>query len=72
MVCYEEKASKADTVVFINGDIELDDAEFDIVTFFSDDMVLVTINLNNINLNGSNAEESDPTIIVFNKSYGSM
>lgn len=35
-------------------------------------MVLVTIDLNNINLNKSNAEENDPTMIVFIKSYGSI
>lgn len=35
-------------------------------------MVLVTIDLNNINLSESNAEENDPTMIVFIKSYGSI
>ena len=41
---------KLDNVVFFNGGIGLDDIDSDFVPFFSDDMDLNTINLNNIKL----------------------
>ena len=43
-----------DNVVFFNDDIELDDIHSDTLTFFSDEMDLVTIDLNKINLDGGN------------------
>ena len=45
---------KRDNVVFFNGDIDLDDIDSDIVTFFSDGMSLATIDLDNINLDDDN------------------
>ena len=41
---------KLDNVVFFNGGIGLDDIDSDFVPFFSDDMDLNTIDLNNIKL----------------------
>ena len=51
---------KLDNVIFSNDDINLDDIDSDIVTFFSDNMGLVTIDLNNINLDINNFVEDDP------------
>ena len=55
---------KLDNFVLSNNDIDFDDAKSDIVTFFSDDVILVTKDLNNINLDGDNFDENDPEIII--------
>ena len=51
---------KLDTVVFSDDDIDLDGKDSDIFTFFTDDMSLVTIEVNNINLNDDNFDKNDP------------
>ena len=51
---------KLDNVIFFNDYIDLDDMDSDIVTSFSDGMSLVTIDLNNINLD----DEDDPETII--------
>ena len=48
-----------DNVVFCNDNIDLDDIDSDTVTFFSDDMGLVTIGRNNINLEDDNFDKDD-------------
>ena len=53
-----------DNVVFSNDEIDLDDIDSDIVTFFSDGMGLVTIDLNNISLDDCNFDEDDPETII--------
>ena len=55
---------KLDNFVLSNDDIDFDDAKSDIVTFFSDDVILVTKDLNNINLDGDNFDENDLEIII--------
>ena len=55
---------KLDIVVFSNDDIDLDDKDSDIVTFFSDRMGLVTIGFNKINLDDDNFDEDDTETIV--------
>ena len=47
-----------------NDDTDLDDMYSDIAAFFSDGMGLVTIDLNNINLDDDHFDEDDPTNIV--------
>ena len=49
--------------VFSDYDIDLDDIDSDIVTSSSDGMSLITIDLNNINLNDDSFDEDDPTNI---------
>ena len=44
--------------------IDLDNIDSDNVTFFSDGMNLVTVDLNNINLVNDNFDKDDPTNIV--------
>ena len=51
-------------VIFSNDDLDLDDADSDIVTFFSNDMGQNTIYLNNNNLDVDNFDEGDPTRTV--------
>ena len=53
-----------DNVVFSNDEIDLDDIDSDIVTFFSDGMGLVTIDLNNISLDDCNFDEDDTETII--------
>ena len=55
---------KLDNFVLSNDNIDLDDTKSGIVTFFSDDLILVTKDLNNINLDGDNFDENDPEIII--------
>ena len=52
---------KFDNTLISNDDIDLDDLNSDTITFFSDAMGLVTIYLNNIDLD---LGEDDPTNIV--------
>ena len=61
---------KLDNVVFSNGHIEFDDIDSDIVTFFGDGMGLVTIELNNINLDNNDFNADDPANIVFVRIMG--
>ena len=49
---------------FSNNDRELNDIHSDIATFFSDDMGLNTIYLNNINLDDANFDNYDPETII--------
>ena len=56
---------KRNNVVFSIDDIDLDDIEFNIVTFFSDDMDIATIYLTNINLNDDNFNEDVILKILF-------
>ena len=51
-------------MVFSNDEIDLDDIDSDIVTFFSDGMGLVTIDLNNISLDDCNFDEDDPETVI--------
>ena len=53
-----------DNVVFSNDEIDLDDIDSDIVTFFIDGMGLVTIDLNNSSLDDCNFDEDDPETII--------
>ena len=53
-----------DNVLFSNDEIDLDDIDSDIVTFFSDGMGLVTIDLNNISLDDCNFDEDDSETII--------
>ena len=46
-------------VVFSNNDIGFDYIDSDIVTFFSDDMEIYTIDLSNINLDGNGNNDDD-------------
>ena len=52
------------SVLFFNYDIDLDDIDSDIVTFFDDCMGLVMIELNNINFDDDIFDEDDPINIV--------
>ena len=52
---------KHDNVVFSNGDIIFLDTDSDNATFFSDDIILNTIDLNEINHHGVNF---DPETII--------
>ena len=63
-----EMLEKLDNVAFANNDIDLDDRDFDTVTFFSDSMDLSTIDLNNINLDEDGFDEDDPTNTVLDRS----
>ena len=54
---------KLDNSVFSYGDIFFNDADFNIVTFHSDDMGFNSIDLNNINLNDDDCDEEDPKTI---------
>ena len=49
--------------VFFNDHIDLDDTDSDIISLFSYDMGLLTIDLNKINLNDDNFDEDDPETI---------
>ena len=55
---------KLDNVVFSNDDIDVEVIESDIIAFFSNDMGLNAIVLNNINLDDDDFDEDDPTSIV--------
>ena len=50
--------------VFSNDDIVFADADYDFAKFFSDDMGLNAINLNNIILEDDNFDEDDPETII--------
>ena len=50
---------KLDNFLFCNDGVDLDDIDSEIVTFVSNDMDLVTINLNNINLDDDYFNEDD-------------
>ena len=50
-------------MMFSNDDIDLDDIDSDIVTFFGDDMRLVTRDLSNIKLDDHNFDEDAENII---------
>ena len=64
MVFTNKIFEKLDNVVLSNDDTDLDDMYSDIAAFFSDGMGLVTIDLNNINLDDDHFDEDDPTNIV--------
>ena len=49
--------------MFSKGDIDFDDIDSDIVTFFSNEIGLESINLNKINLDDSKFDDSDPETI---------
>ena len=55
---------KLDNVVFSNDDIDVEVIESDTIAFFSNDMGLNAIVLNNINLDDDDFDEDDPTSIV--------
>ena len=57
LVTLLEKVNKA---AFSNDDTVFVDADSDFVTFLSDDMCLIAINLDNINLDNDNFNEDDP------------
>ena len=59
-----EMLEKLDNIAFSIDDIDLNDADCDNVTLFSNDIGLVTIDLNNINIDDDNFEEEDPETIV--------
>ena len=50
--------------VFSIDDIDLDDMDSVVVTFFSDGMGLITIDLNNINFDDDNFDKADSSNIV--------
>ena len=52
-----------DNTVFCNDDIIFNVMDSDIVTYFSSDMGLNTINLNNVNLHVDNFDDYDPETI---------
>ena len=54
---------KLDNTVFCNDDIIFNVMDSDIVTYFSSDMGLNTINLNNVNLDVDNFDDYDPKTI---------
>ena len=54
---------KLDNTVFCNDDIIFNVLDSDIVTYFSSDMGLNTINLNNVNLDVDNFDDYDPETI---------
>ena len=56
---------KLDHALYSNVDIVFGDVDSDIVTFFSNDIVLNSINLkNNINLDEDNFDNCDPDILI--------
>ena len=55
---------KLDDVVFPIDDIDLDDIDSAIVTFFSAGICPVTIDLNNTNLDDDNFDDDDPETSV--------
>ena len=55
---------KLNDVAFSNDNIDCDDIDFDIVTFFNDDVGRNAIDLNNINLDDDNFNDDVPTNIV--------
>ena len=55
---------KLDKGVFSDDDVDLDDINSNIVTFFSDDMGLNTIDLNSINFDNNNFNDDDPETII--------
>ena len=56
---------KLDDVLFSKDDIDLDDIDSDIVTFFSDDMGFNVTDLNNIDLDDDNCDDNDdPETII--------
>ena len=59
----DEMYQKLDNTVFCNDDIIFNVMDSDIVTYFSSDMGLNTINLNNVNLDVDNFDDYDPETI---------
>ena len=59
-----KKFEKLDDVLFSNDDIVFVIADSDNVIFFSENMGLSTIDLNNINLDDDNFVEDDPETII--------
>ena len=55
---------KYDNVIFSNDDIDIDDIDSDIVTFFSGGMGYVTAGLNNFELNDNKFGKDDTANIV--------
>ena len=55
---------KLDYVAFSNNDIDLDDKDSDIVTFFINDTDHNTIDLINFNLDGDNRDYDDTESII--------
>ena len=53
-----------DNYAFCNDDIDFNDIESDIVTFFNDGMGLVTIELKNVTLNDDNFVDDDPETTI--------
>ena len=51
-------------ILFSNNDITFDYIDSDIVRFLGDEMAILSIGLNNINLDDVNFGEDDPEIIV--------
>ena len=51
-------------IFFSSDDIDLDDIESDIFTFFSDGRGRNTLDLNNINLHDHNFNNDDPEFII--------
>ena len=54
---------KLDNSIFYNDDIIFGDKESDIVTFFSNNVNLSCISLDNVNLDDDNLENCDPKTI---------
>ena len=52
---HDKMFKKFNNVVLSNDDIQLDDIDSDLVIFFSDDIGLITTDLNNINF-----DDNDP------------
>ena len=55
---------KLDNDVFSKDDVDPDDRNSDITTFLSEDMGLVTVDLNNINLDENNFNDDDRINII--------
>ena len=53
-----------DDVVFSNDDIDLPDIDSGIVTFFSNEMGVITTDFDNINLDDDHFDEDDPETII--------
>ena len=54
---------KLDNAIFCNNDIIFSDMDFDIITFFSDDIALNITMLNNVNLDYDDLDDCNPKII---------
>ena len=52
---HDKMFKKLNDVTFSNDDIQLDDIDSDLVIFFSDDIRLITTDLNNINFDDNDS-----------------